>query len=386
MGATSRGRRTRVAAVAVLVLGLAATSTAAAQVPGPTLDDGTYTGVISLGGSFGFGIDQDGATGQITWSGHGRGPATLVIEGGSASGTWAFSGGGTIRGSFAAQGQTAVTISGTQDVLEAQGTFTGDGGAYRMVGTSDQVVTATVEVPVIGSRSSTQSSTNPVDAPLHDLLFTCNTLTGRYDHDIKQDLEAIGFHESIVGSVAFVREPHSDETLEALEALGDTLQEALTGIHATDDVMRMGAIGQLAETVRGAAEVAMTLNEPSPCPASGQSYLELAAGIVRQAVEALLAVEGRGEVEVPVSVWWDAVTAITATGLAGTPEGADLLQSTRDVIEDRWTALVTDPDTDLVTPDPDVVEIIVMSALYFWDLPVGDERIAASDLMLVYRE
>lgn len=372
--------------VTVLVLGLVATSTAAAQVPGPTMDDGTYTGVISLGGSFGFGIDQDGTTGQITWSGQGRGPATLVIDGGAASGTWALSGGGTITGSFAAQGQTAATISGTQDVLEAQGTFTGDSGAYRMVGTSDQVVTATVEVPVIGSRSSTQRSTDPVDAPLHDLLFTCSTLTGRYDHDIRQDLEAIGFHESIVGSVALVREPHSDETLDALDALGDTLQQALTGIHATDDVMRMGAIGQLAETIRGAAEVAMTLNGPSPCPASGQDYLELAAGIVRQAVEALLAIDGRGEVDIPVSVWWDAVTAITATGLAATPEGDDLLQAARAAIEDHWTDLVTDPDTDVITPDPQIVEIVVMSALYVWDLPVGDERIAASDLMLVYRE
>lgn len=350
------------------------------------MDDGTYTGVISLGGSFGFGIDQDGASGNVTWSGRGRGPATLVIEGGSASGTWAFSGGGTIQGSFIAQGQTAVTISGTQDVLEAQGTFTGDGGAYRMVGTSNQVVTATVEVPVIGSRSSTQSSTDAVDAPLHDLLFTCNTLTGRYDHDIKQDLEAIGFHESIVGSIALVREPHSDETLEALEELGETLQQALAGIHASNEIDRMGAIGQLAQTVRGAATVAMTLNEPSPCPASDQDYLELAAGIVRQAVEALLAVDGQGEIDIPVSVWWDAVTAIVATGLAGTPEGAELLQSTRTVIEGRWTDLVTDPNTDLITPDPQIVEIIVMSALLFWDLPVGDERMSASDLMLVYRE
>ena len=138
--------------------------------------------------------------------------------------------------------------------------------------------------------------------------------------------------------------------------------------------------------MRQAAVVAMTLREPSACPASDQHYLDLAADVVRQAVEAMLAAEGTEGIDIPASTLFDAAIAITATGLAGTPEGADLLDATHDLVDVRWTELVTDPNTDLVTPDDRMVEIIVMSSLFFWDLPVGDERISASDLLLTYRE
>lgn len=376
----ARARAGKRAAAAAVIAVMAATNTAAAQIAGPTMDDGTYTGTISISGSFGFGIDQGGATGRITWSGSGSGPATLVIEEGSASGDWAMSGSGTIDGVFSSAAGD-ITIDGVQDVLEGRGSFTGTGGAYRLVGTSNSSVTASVTVPGIGTRSSTQTSTDPVDAPLHDLLFTCNHLVGRYDHDVKQDLDAIGFDESIVGAITLVREPHSDETEEALRDLTATLGEALGEIHHPDPIFRMGAVGSLAQVVRGAAEVAQTLREPNPCPASGQHYLELAADIARQATEALLAVQAAGEFDVPTSVLFDAVVAMTATGLAGTPEGQALMDAVQEIIEGRWTDMGADPGAE-GDRDPEIVEIVVMSALMFWDLPLADgSRVPANDLL-----
>lgn len=370
---------TRVAVVVVMVA-MAATSTAAAQVAGPTMDDGTYTGTISVSGSFGFGIEQDATTGRITWSGSGSGPATLVIEEGRASGDWAMSGSGTIDGVFSGPAGD-ITIDGVQDVLEGRGSFTGAGGAYRLVGTSDSRVTASVTVPGLGTQSSTQTSSDPVDAPLHDLLFACNHLVGRYDHDVKQDLDAIGFDESLVGAITLVREPHSDETEQALQDLTATLGEALRDIHSSDWLAQLEGVGRLAEVIQGAAEVAQTLNEPSPCPASDQHYLELAADIARQATEALLAVQAAGELDVPTSVLFDAVIAMAATGLAGTPEGQALMDSVQAIIEQRWTELGADPGRD-GDRDPEIVEIVVMSATMFWELPLADgSRMPAHDLL-----
>ena len=378
--------RTRGRVVAgLLAVALVGSATAHAQVDGPTLDDGTWTGTITVAGSFGFDVDQDGATGQMTWSGQGTGPATLVIENGAASGSWSMSGGGTIEGSFGGQG-ASFAIHGTQDVLEATGSFTGSGGAYRLVGTSSQSVTVTVEVPGVGSKSTTDTSQGTVDAQLRDLLWTCGALVGRWEHEVEQQLEAIGFDEAIEGTLTLVREPQADDTEDALADLSAQLQSALAEINHADEIRRAGAVGQLAGVMRQAAVVAMTLREPSACPASDQHYLDLAADVVRQAVEAMLAAEGTEGIDIPASTLFDAAIAITATGLAGTPEGADLLDATHDLVDVRWTELVTDPNTDLVTPDDRMVEIIVMSSLFFWDLPVGDERISASDLLLTYRE
>lgn len=366
--------------MATVIVATALTSTAVAQVAGPTVDDGTYTGTISVSGSFGFGIEQDGVTGRITWAGSGAGPASLVIEEGSASGDWSMSGSGTIDGVFTSAAGD-ITFDGVQDVLEGRGSFTGNGGAYRMVGTSDSRVTVSVSVPGIGTRSSTQASTDPVEAPLHDLLFTCNHLVGRYDHDVRQELDAIGFDESIVGAVTLVREPHSDATDEALQDLATTLGGALGEIHHPDPVFRMGAVGSLARVIQGAAEVAQTLREPTPCPASGQHYLELAADIARQATEALLDVQADGELDVPTSVLFDAVIAMTATGLAGTSEGQALMEAVQDIIEQRWIDKGADPGTEGAR-DPEIVEIVVMSATMFWDLPLADgTRVPANDLL-----
>ena len=81
----------------------------------------------------------------------------------------------------------------------------------------------TVEVPGIGSTSTTDTSQGTVDAQLRDLLWTCGALVGRWEHEVEQQLEAIGFDEAIEGTLTLVREPQADDTEDALADLSAQL-------------------------------------------------------------------------------------------------------------------------------------------------------------------
>lgn len=186
------------AATVVAVCAFAAT--AAAQTAGPVAD-GDFTGALAISGGFTANIDGGGASGAVTLLADGQGPLELTLRAGQMTGEWSLSGtetlGGTISGSA---GGTTVNI-----VMDGAGEFAGSGqmsgppSDYRLAGTVEFSNTTSVNVAGALSQSRTATETVTLNEPLTEVIVLCQDIHGRWDLEIRRDIEEVGFDEFLRG-------------------------------------------------------------------------------------------------------------------------------------------------------------------------------------------
>lgn len=352
----------------------------------PTVEDGVYTGRVVVAGTVTYVPEELGSEGTavMTWSGSMSGPAELAIDRGAASGTWSMAGIRQMRGTFASAGRS-MRLTGTQDG-SGSGTFTGTSGSYRVLG--DWRTTTTVRMQADGhdlGGSGPETTTTSIAAGLHDVLLTCDQFVGRFERDLLAQLDGgDGFStDGLSATVVLVRQPTSDATGAALDRLQVLLAEGLDWVSGADAPEAFGAeaVALLREVARAAAEVAATLDGPSPCPASRAAYLELAADLARQALTALLDLQDAG-LHVGSSWLWEVTSNAVASGVVGTPDGSDLLDRVHGEVAARFTAEVRHA-ADLDDPSSETLVLLAMAAGFDWDLPLPDGATAPARTLLL---
>ncbi len=374
------GERWWGAAVSSLAL-LAVAAPAAADLSEPgTIDDGTYSGRMVVAGSWVAQVEYDGAAGELAWAGDMSGPMSVTIANGTATGAWELTGPATLEGQFRGGGASG-SMHGEQ-TTDAGGAVAGSGGDYALTG---QASTTTTFDFGPGVPTNTSTVTDAVELPLTDLLFTCDDFVGRFDYRLKKQLTDAGIDEDLQGTFALVREPTTDETNEALDELGARMSAALAGLSTAADsnsrAIEVSWMASVRDAIAAAAAVAATLDRPSPCPAQQQDFLELAADLARQGLEALVTADAAG-LDVPTDVLRAATLAAVATGVTGQPDGEVALAEVRDTVQRRWQDLGAEGAFDL--DDPELLRIATFAAQMGWPLPTPDGgQIAAQDVLVM---
>lgn len=171
-----------------------------AQTSGPPAS-GEFTGTITLDGGFTARVEQSPASGSVTVFFEGAGPLNITLDEGQMSGSWQLDGTQTLFGLFEAEGSDgagSVTMGG-EGVFSGSGDIGGPPSNYRMGGSVSTTNTVTVNVAGVLSESATSSDTSAVDSQLTDVIVLCQSIHGRWDHQIRQSIEDVGFEEYVSG-------------------------------------------------------------------------------------------------------------------------------------------------------------------------------------------
>jgi hypothetical protein len=275
-------------------------ATAAAQTGGPVADR-EFTGAIAVSGGFTADFDEEGVSGAVTVVVDGHGPLELTLAAGhdsailgahdvvvagdsssddsadeamleaiSMTGTWSLSGTQTSGGSFSgsAAGATASIIISGDGVFDGGGQMGGPPAGYRLTGSITTTNTANFDVAGIASQSATSTETDQLDSLLTDVIVLCQDIYGRWDLQIRQAIQDVGFDEFIRGYFTASTGVDATEQAEAVEELlaevarwaGDA---SSTGSEPGERGLYIGrALSLLDRSQRLQAE----LSADSPCP------------------------------------------------------------------------------------------------------------------------
>lgn len=250
---------------------VAVSSPAATQTSGPVAS-GDFTGTIAIDGGFGVDVAQfvPGATGAVVVLVDGSGPLEVTLDEGQMTGTWTIAGTQEVRGNF---GMTVEGVSANV-VMSGEGTFDGAGemggppSGYNLSGSVTSTNTATVRVVGITEQSATTTETTQIQQTLTDVAVLCQQIYGRWDLEIRQQIQDIGFNEFIRGYFSASTGVDATEQAEELETIIDNITEWVSGTggfsaaSAPDDVLVAEGLAILDLVQEKQAELAA----PTPCP------------------------------------------------------------------------------------------------------------------------
>jgi hypothetical protein len=252
-----------------LLAAFTGTRPAAAQTSGPPAS-GEFTGAITLDGGFVANVDQSGVSGSVTVFVEGSGPLEIVLDEGQMSGEWTLEGTQWLTGAFGADSGGAAGVV----AMSGEGSFTGHGAVvgppsdYRMSGSVTTTNSVSVSVAEVISQSATSTDTSAVDSPLTDVIVLCQSIHGRWDHQIKQSIEQVGFQEYVSGYFSASTGIDATEQAEAVEQLVEDVarwasdaQEFEPGPGATGLY-----IGRALSLLERSQELQAELAADVPCP------------------------------------------------------------------------------------------------------------------------
>lgn len=256
-----RGRRTlrrswvgaMIASLFIVAVPFASAQTGA----GTPVASGEFKGVVGLDGGFRIDLPEGG---DITVTLEGTGPLELTLADGTMTGTWSLDAIQTTSGDLG--GGISISGGGT---ITASGAMGGPPGTYKMTGTYSQTNTATVESPV-GSSSSTVTDSGAVDVPLNDVLVLCDDIVGRWDYQVKQDLESAGFDEFVRGYFSATTGIDATEQAEEVEALIGDINTWASSAPLVESGRRSVVIGMGLALLDRAQRLQAQLDAPTPCP------------------------------------------------------------------------------------------------------------------------
>lgn len=221
----------RAASLLGLFLAGAATLPSIADAAGPPGSGvtGEYVGTIGLNGGFSPRLDEIAANagapvaieGDVLFAYDFLGPINITMSDGDMNGSWSMTGTGIVTGLFGAAG-LSIGISGDGD-FKGTGTVTGVPGSYLFDASFDSSVTVTIDNPVSGPVSSTQSGVDSFNATLTQVSVACDQISGRWDFEINQSLQEISFDAFLKGYFTAVSAP--EEARAAIEELTKSINE-----------------------------------------------------------------------------------------------------------------------------------------------------------------
>jgi hypothetical protein len=156
--------------------------------------------------------------------------------------------------------------------------MSGPPGTYTMTGTVDFTNTATVTAAGL-TQSATSTDTNQVSLPLTDILVLCDSITGRWDYQVKQELEGVGFNEFIRGYFSATTGIDATEQAQEVEALIGDINSWASSEPGVEESGRSLYIGLGLALPSKAQTLQAQLNAPTPCPPDPtfMTHLSLAA-------------------------------------------------------------------------------------------------------------
>lgn len=256
-------------AAAIAVGSLAAAgSVSTAQTGGPVAS-GEFSGVIAVDGGFSADPSQfaPGVSGALVVLVDGSGPLELTLTDGTMAGDWSIEGTQELQGNFSASsggvtGTVSVTGGGT---FSGSGQMSGPPGTYSLTGSVTSTNTATVNVEGF-SQSATTTDTTEIRETLTDVVVLCQQIYGRWDLEIRQQIEDIGFDEFIRGY--FSASTGVDATEQAQE-IGQFLEDVTEWARSVGEVTsenRSLFIGRALSILDAVEAFQAELAAPSPCP------------------------------------------------------------------------------------------------------------------------
>ncbi|MEN8238428.1 MAG: hypothetical protein ABFR53_04400 [Actinomycetota bacterium] len=333
---------------------------------GTPVASGEFTGVVGLDGGFSLDLPTGGEMVVLV---NGTGPLELTLADGTMSGTWSLAATQSLAGDLGA----GIKMSGGGPIA-ASGAIGGPPGTYTMTGTYTSTNTATVETP-IATQSATTSDSGPVDVPLNDVLVLCDTIVGRWDFEVKQDLEAAGFNEFIHGYFSATTGVDATEQAEEVEALiGDinTWASSAPGVEPGGTGLYIGTGLSL---LTRAQTLQSELSADTPCPPDPTFMTDLSLA----AQDALSSFVDR----FPGFVTPAVVALALGSGAIGegspAPGGADALQAQMEAaINETFDSLVDDFGGN----ESDIINM-ARSAQMLGMETMGSSELSPSDVLLV---
>lgn len=257
------------AALAVAAASLvAAGSVSVAQTGGPVAS-GDFTGIIAVNG--GFGVDPSefapDVSGSLVVLVDGTGPLELTLTDGAMAGTWSIAGTQRVDGTFSA---SAGGVTGNV-VVTGDGTFTGSGelsgppGDYSLAGSVTSTNTATVDAAGF-SQSATSTDTTPIQQTLTEVVVLCQQIYGRWDLELRQQIDAIGFDEFIRGYFSASTGVDATEQANEIQQFLTDVTEWAQGVGEVTIDNRSLFIGRALSILDAVEGFQAELAAPSPCP------------------------------------------------------------------------------------------------------------------------
>jgi hypothetical protein len=321
------------------------------------IEDGTYTGTISMNGGFRFPV---GADGGVLIKADIDGEAQLIAQGGVVSGSWTYTGTGV--GLIQSLG-----VDATADVVfTGQGSFEGTNTAARVLG--ETMFTGTVTA---GGTTQPIAGSAPTDQPLEELLAGCGQIVGTYTQRINEQIEAgvANAQSNIRGVVALYSDPPTSEA----DLVAERASE-LRGADEPDTFQQVfAATALLGEVQKLQAELSAT----STCPSTKEYFnllTNVAADLVADALNSLEALAAQDPVQaaiIAVDVISFLVKLGVSTGAMGAGavggRGADLMEATRQRAQATVDHFV-DGDFDF----DELTRLAVLSVQQKWKLTFGE--------------
>lgn len=337
---------------------LSVATTAGAQTGGPVAS-GDFTGTVALDGGFTVVIPQSG--GSITVLVNGSGPLQLTLTDGSMDGTWSLEAIQTMEG-FMGESGAGLGMTGT-GTISASGTMQGPPNDYRLVGAYSQTNTVS-----FGGFSSTSNDSGPLNEPLTEVIVLCDTIVGRWDLRIRQNIQDAGFEEFIRGYFTASTGVDATEQAEKLQTLlADVSRWAgeAPRLEGGRNALYIGrALALLARSQRLQAE--LTARSPCPPDATFTTQLTLA---VQDVLNALLD-------RFPGITNTYIVSLALGSGAIGpgspVPDAADQLQERlKASIQEKFERFINDPGVKVA----DLVDVARAAQM------LGIERFAGGDVV-----
>jgi hypothetical protein len=219
----------------------------------------------------------------------GEGPLQITLTDGTMTGTWNLDGTTLLFGLFG-EGAGAVTIGG-EGTFSGSGSFEGPPGQYRMVGPLTSTSTVNVTAGGVVGGSSSDTSTDMLNEPLTDVIVLCDTIVGRWDMRIREQIESmanIGFGEFIRGYFSASTGIDATEQAERVEDLLSAIGEWVGGeneVLVDSTSLYIGSGLSLLDSVQ---RLQAELAAPTPCPPDPRFATQLSLG-VQDVIAALLA-------------------------------------------------------------------------------------------------
>ena len=251
-----------VAALFVVTIPYASAQTGA----GTPVASGTFTGSIGLDGGFSVAPPTGG---ELVVLVNGTGPLELTLADGTMTGTWSLPITQTISGDFG----SGVTVTGNGSGT-ASGEMSGPPGTYSMTGTYTYTNTATVTVQGL-AQSSTTTDSEEISFPLTDILVLCDDIVGRWDYQVKQEIQDAGFDEFIRGYFSAKTGVDATEQAKEVEALIGDINSWASDAPSVEPGGTSLYIGMGLALLTRAQRLQAQLKAPTPCPPDSTFMTEL---------------------------------------------------------------------------------------------------------------
>lgn len=352
----------------MLAAGLAVVSGApvGAQTGGPVAS-GEFTGSVGVYGGFTMDLDE----GSATVVADGEGPLQITLTDGTMSGTWSLDGTTFMFGSFG----EGVVVMGGEGTMSGSGTVSGPPGQYRMVGSITSTNTVTATVSGVMSQSASSTSTDPLDEQLTGVIVLCDTIVGRWDVRIRQEIEAAGFEEFIRGYFTASTGVDATEQAQQVEDLIADVAAWAGGQNEVAMESQTGYVNTAFGLLNRAQRLQAELEAPTPCPPDPLFTTQLTMA-VQDVLGALIA-------RFPGITTSALVTLGLGSGAIGSgspaPEGAAALEAALEAdVQAKWNDLVADEGSFL----GDVLDT-ARAAQMLGITELGDSGLSPADVILV---